>query len=630
MTAVEGWLQRTRRKLLRLGAEPRVRLAAEGMAWTGGGFFLSAASLAASPMPLTLGLIWGAGGWQAVAAALGSILGCRVFWGPAGTQGMVWAALALGIALVPGRKKWAAAPLLMPALAALLVSLTGLVFQMALGDRTPTAVYLLRVALAAAVTGLSAVVRTRREPVADWLAMALGVLALAQVAPVPWLGLGYLAAGLLAAGGSFPAAALAGLALDLARVTRVPMTAALCLACLIRVIPFSRRWPRYAAPGTAYCVMLVLCGIWDPAPAVGLFLGGGLAVLLPGPSQTHRRGETGAAQVRLELMSGVLLETRQILLEEQPTPIDREALLLRTRERACGGCPNRKLCRDITIPDELLDRSLWETTALGIPCKKPGRMLLELRRTQEQLRTLRADRDRRREYREAVSQLYCFLGEFLREQADLLPRRGYIPRPRFSVEAEARSLGREPANGDRFLKFPGTECRYYILLCDGMGTGTGAVQEGKTAIGYLRQLLSCGFPAGHALRSLNSLCALGDRVASVTVDLAEVELDTGKVTLYKWGAGASYLLTTAGAEKLGSICPPPGLSVTEGREVSCSFLMRRGQTLVLVSDGVEEEAVMDACKKTLSAAALAEELLRTASREDDATVVTVQLLYAKP
>lgn len=629
MTAVEGWLQRTRRKLLRLGADPRVRLAAEGTLWTGGGFLMSAASLAASPMPLTMGLIWGGRGWQRIAAALGSILGYRVFWGTAGTQGMVWAALALGISLAPGRKKWAAAPLLMPALAALLVSLTGLVFQMALGDRTTTAVYLLRIALAAAVMGLSGVVSARREPIADWLALALGVLALAQVAPVPWLGLGFLAAGLLAAGGSFPAAALAGLALDLAQVTRVPMTAVLCLACLIRVIPFARRWPRYAAPGAAYCVMLALCGIWDPAPAVGLFLGGGLALFLPGPAQSHRRGETGAAQVRLELMSGVLLETRQILLEEQPTPIDREALLLRTRERACGGCPNRKLCRDIAIPDELLDRSLWDTTALGIPCKKPGRMLLELRRTQEQLRSLRADRDRRREYREAVSQMYSFLGEFLREQADLLPRRGYIPKPRFSVDAEVRSLGREPANGDRFLKFPGTECRYYILLCDGMGTGLGAAQEGQSAAGILRQMLSAGFPAEHSLRTLNSLLALRGRAGAVTVDLAEIRLDTGRVAIYKWGAAPSYLLRSGSAEKIGTAGPPPGLSVNEARETVDRLSLRRGEALIMFSDGVDGPLALrrDGVSPQIPPGELAELLLEGTGEErlDDATAAVIRL-----
>ncbi len=631
ITAVEGWLQRMRRGLLRLAAEPGVRLAAEGIAWSGGGFVISAASLANSPLPLAMGLVAGAKGWRILAAALGGVLGYRVFWGNAGTQGMVWAWLACLAAFLPGRKKaMTEAPLLEPAVAGFLVSVTGLVFQMVFGDGTSVAVYLLRIALAAAVTGLAGVVAERREPVADWLAGGAGVLALAQVAPVPWLGLGFLAGGLLAAGSSIPAAVIGGLALDLAQVTKVPMTAVLCLAALIRVIPFARRWPRYAAPGIAYCMVMVLCGIWDGAPAAGLVLGGMAAALLPPrPEQLHRRGETGAAQVRLELMAGVMQETRQLLLEDRSAPIDREALLLRTRERACGGCPNRKLCRDISIPEELLNRSLWDTAALGIPCKKPARMLLELRRAQEQLRQLRADRDRRREYREAVAQQYRFMGDFLQEQADLLPRRGYIPRPRFQPEAEARSLGREMANGDRFLKFPGTECRYYILLCDGMGTGLGAAQEGQTAAGILRQMLSAGFPAEHALRSLNSLLVLRGRAGAVTVDMAEIRLDTGRVSLYKWGAAPSYLLRAGNAEKIGTAGPPPGLSVNEVRETVDRLSLRRGESLIMFSDGVDAAAALrrEMVSSQVPPGELAELLLEGTGEErlDDATVAVIRL-----
>ena len=103
-----------------------------------------------------------------------------------------------------------------------------------------------------------------------------------------------------------------------------------------------------------------------------------------------------------------------------------------------------------------------------------------------------------------------------------------------------RDTGREPAfqplvtvygnrrqadSGDRCGEFPGQGNTYYIILCDGMGTGPGAVQEGKQAAGLLRSLLRSGFPAEEALQSLNSLCALRERAGAVTVDLAKVCLD---------------------------------------------------------------------------------------------------------
>ena len=60
--------------------------------------------------------------------------------------------------------------------------------------------------------------------------------------------------------------------------------------------------------------------------------------------------------------------------------------------------------------------------------------------------------------------------------------------------------------------------------------------------------------------------------------------------------------------------------------------MKREQVLLLVSDGLEETKVQDLCKAGVrsSPAVLAEELIRNAASEDDATVVTIQLLPVRP
>ncbi len=636
MTAVESYLQKGKGRIRALTADPRVRKAAVVAVHGGGGFLMSAASLGSCCQPIAMGLIAAGERWKSLALALGSIAGYRIFWGEAGLQGVVWAILGLLTGLVMGTKKQQqqeqppGSALLLPAVTAFLVSAVGLAWQIFFRDRTPVPIYLLRIGLGAASAGLFRVVLTRREPLADWIAAGVGVLALAQVAPVPWMGLGFVAGGLLAAGGAFPAAALGGLALDLARVSPVPMTAVLCLSFLTRLIPFGKKWLRYAAPGAVYCLVMALCELWDPMPLLPLAAGGALAVLIPPrPDITQRQGLTGQAQVRLELMAGVLQETRQLLLVAQSPPIDQEALLLRTKERACGGCPNRKTCRDIAIPREWLTRPPEDTTALDIPCKKPGRLLLELRRTREQLRALQADRERQREYREAVIQQYRFLGEYLQEQSDALARRGQRPRNQFRAEVGICTAGKELTNGDRCLHFAGTEGSYYVLLCDGMGTGLGAAQEGQTAAGLLKQMLTAGFPAEHALRSLNSLTVLRGRSGAVTVDLAEIRLDTGRVAIYKWGAAPSYLLRAAGAEKIGTAGPPPGLSVTESRETVDRLSLRRGEALILFSDGVDAHAALrrEGISPQAPPGVLAASLLERAGeeREDDATVAVVRL-----
>jgi stage II sporulation protein E len=262
-------------------------------------------------------------------------------------------------------------------------------------------------------------------------------------------------------------------------------------------------------------------------------------------------------------------------------------------------------------------------------CRKSGRFLAELHRSQEQLRSIHADRQRQQEYRAAVIQQYQFLGQFLRELADRLGTRVPDIKPFYAPQVQVCGNRPPEDNGDRVLQFHGTMCKYYIVLCDGMGTGLGAIQEGRTAAGMLRSLLTAGFPAEYALRSMNSLCALRDRAGAATVDLAEVELYSGKVTVYKWGAAPSYLVSAGGAERIGAASPPPGLSVEQDKEQAHSFSMRRGQTLVLVSDGVGEEAARQCCinHADRSPGELARSILTCAQvqGQDDATVVTLRL-----
>ena len=491
---IGSYARRAHRTLRTLITDPRTRLAAKLLGSAATGFLLSAASLSHMPMPIAMGFVCSLHGLPGLSAAAGATLGYWLFWGDPGFQGMVWTGLAMAVVLVFTR--WPAPqgiPFLTEAIASVIVAGTGLAFQSFLGDTTPVTVYLLRVVLGALSTALFTGVLTRKNTVNHTLAEGVAVLALAQVAPVPYVSLGFLTAGLIGCWESFPGAALAGLALDLAQVTPVPMTAVLCLVYLVRMSPRGGSLLRYLAPGAVYLLVMVLCGQTDLLPVPCFAVGGLLARLLPErPEVTVRRGQTGTAQVRLELAANVLTETRQLLLETTVSPIDEEALVARAKERACGTCPCRKACRQRkeSIPAQLLRRPLVDASALPFLCRKSGRLLSELRRSQEQLRAIKADRDRQGEYRSAVNQQYQFLSAFLRQLADQLPRRVDNKRQRYRVDVTTRSHSREAANGDKCLSFPGTGNYYYVLLCDGMGTGMGAAQDAQTATGLLRRLLS--------------------------------------------------------------------------------------------------------------------------------------------
>ena len=568
------------------------------------------------------------------------MLGYWCFWGSGFEQGTLWLCAGIAAVLVIGYGPTTLrVPLLRPAVAALITAMVGLGSQIWLGDTTSVPMYMLRLALAAGATRCFDLTARRKDPIADWLCAGLAVLALAQVVLFNYIGLGYVAAGALAVVGAFPAAALAGLALDLAQITAMPMTAVVSLCYFLRLLPGRKRWLIYASPALVYIGVMAACGKWDAHPLPGLFLGGIVAFALPGQRQMpHRRGETGVVQVRLEMAANTFSQVQQLLLEVPEVPIDTLSLMKRTEERACGSCPCKKVCKDRGRVSEMdgaiLHKLLLSNEDVPLQCRKTGRLLQELRRTQELMRTMTVDRKKQEEYRNAVIQQYRFLYQYLQGLSDSLGKRASRAYARYQPEVSFCANRQRQENGDRCFSFAGVGCRYYVILCDGMGTGLGAAEEGRIAGEMLKKLLCAGFPAEHALRSLNSLCALRGAAGAVTVDLCEWEWDSGKGSIYKWGAAPSFVLSVLGAEKIGTATPPPGLSVTENRETAYRLSLRRGETLVMLSDGVGGEDALRLCFAAPDAEPeeLAAMLLEAGSQadNDDATVAVVRLLPELP
>ena len=583
-------LRRWKRHYRKILQNPKVRLPLNLMGSLIGGFCLSAASLGNMSQPFCLAVLCvGLPGWLPVPFALGGCLGYWIFWGQAGLQGLIWIAAGLPVCVllgVVGKK----IPLLPAGLAALVVAVCGVVFQFWRGEETSIAMYLLRIVLAAGGTWLVEGALHRQQPTAQWLSMGIGILALAQIAPVQYLNLGFLAASMMALAAPFPAVAVAGLALDLAQVSNVPMTAVVCVVYLLRLIPWLPRGSWTVLPAAVYLAVMTLCGQSQWLPIPGLLLGGVGSLLLPRHgTQNIRRGDMGFVQARLEMVSGVMAQARQLLLEKVEYPMDEGALMMRVAERACQGCPHRQGCPEAErvryLPQTLLHQANIMPESIPSGCSRSERLRAELQRGQDQYRLLRADRQRQEEYRGAIIQQYGFLSEYLQELADHLPQKEEMA-PRFRPEVAVCSRGKEAANGDRCLRFAGTRNRYYVLLCDGMGTGDGAAFEARTAGSMLRRMLMAGYPAQYALQSLNSICVLRGSAGAVTVDLVEADLVTGRASVYKWGAAPSWLLGPAGPERIGREGPPPGISVVDGGTVD-RVTLQHGAPLVLLSDGVD-------------------------------------------
>lgn len=631
-TYASAFLETMERRIKR----PESQAAMKSLAAGGAGFLLSAASIANQAVPLALGLLCAApAGVCAAAVAIGGCIGYLLFWKEA--QAIAWMAAGLLAVAIAGDTVVARQQkLLLPALAAVVVSGCGLGFLLLFGDDTPVRLYLLRVVVSFAATACFRAWRAEPKGTAGWLVCGMVTLSCAQIAPGPYWNLGYLAAGFICVRLPLPMVAMAGLGLDLAQVTKIPMTGVMCLGFLLRLIPNPPKCFPALAPFLTYCAVSLASSQLDWFPLPGLILGGIAGHLLPGnplgPGILTRKGPTGIAQVRLEQASIAMVHLEHALMLTRDPEIDLRSLLRRAASDSCDTCPERKGCKargKITaLAPEILEQPGLDTGDLPAGCKKTVRLLNNLRREQERLRSIKASRSQQRTYRTALADQYRFLSGYLQELSDGLctihDRK--IPRFRPEIGVSARSL--EETIGDRWLHITPREETSYFLLCDGMGTGEGAARDAADALDLLKQMLEAGFPPEQALRSFNSLSVLRSSGGSATVDLVKMDLCSGKVSLYKWGACASYLLSAGQLQKIGTAGPPPGLS-QQARESENRLSLGGEDMLILLSDGAGAEGLArsECSADNLAAGEIAASILANGvQRGDDATVAVIRLI----
>ena len=150
MMSLNSYVRSGQRIFRRLVWNPKLRITFKCVGYLLCGLIFSGASLANLPLPLPLSILCAvSGGWPSLLIGVGSGLGYYLFWGSAGAQGLVWtgAGLVIGLAL-GGRKLSKHFPLLMPALAAFSVAVTGLIFQYINRENIPILMYFLRIGLA--------------------------------------------------------------------------------------------------------------------------------------------------------------------------------------------------------------------------------------------------------------------------------------------------------------------------------------------------------------------------------------------------------------------------------------------------------------------------------------------------
>ncbi|MBQ7740086.1 MAG: SpoIIE family protein phosphatase [Eubacterium sp.] len=127
-----------------------------------------------------------------------------------------------------------------------------------------------------------------------------------------------------------------------------------------------------------------------------------------------------------------------------------------------------------------------------------------------------------------------------------------------------------------------------LIISDGMGKGSRAALDGAMGAGLLSKLINAGFGFDSALKVVN--CALlvkSNDESLATLDIANIDLFTGKCEIFKAGAPASYIIKGKHITKCELSSMPAG--ILRGTEFAKrTAVLRPEDRILLLSDGISE------------------------------------------
>ena len=140
--------------------------------------------------------------------------------------------------------------------------------------------------------------------------------------------------------------------------------------------------------------------------------------------------------------------------------------------------------------------------------------------------------------------------------------------------------------GDTVMRLENRSDYFYAFICDGMGRGSEAAFTAGVCGVFLKRMLSAQNSVETSLRLLNSVIrGKGGDECSAGVDLLEIDLLTGKASLYKGGAAPSYLRRGDRIYSLSSRSVPLGI-IGELDAGKTEFAVEPGDMILMISDGV--------------------------------------------
>lgn len=153
------------------------------------------------------------------------------------------------------------------------------------------------------------------------------------------------------------------------------------------------------------------------------------------------------------------------------------------------------------------------------------------------------------------------------------------------VEAYQISKSGEEPCGDYYESFIDSTGTAYIMLSDGMGTGSRARIDSSFACGMLSRLIKAGVGISAAMDIINTslMCKSADE-SFATLDVCTVNLYTARAVLYKAGGAVTYLYSGNTLREYNCKGLPIGTN-TLPKYSTDDFSLSRRDIILLTSDG---------------------------------------------
>jgi len=142
--------------------------------------------------------------------------------------------------------------------------------------------------------------------------------------------------------------------------------------------------------------------------------------------------------------------------------------------------------------------------------------------------------------------------------------------------------------GDYYSYLELRDGKQAYILSDGMGNGSQAQQESRSAVQLVEQLLLAGFRKDAVVRTVNTILQLRSQVESfATLDLLVVDAENGEAEFLKIGAAPSYLRQQNRVREIKSPSVPMG--ILDDVELKPVFVQLENDALiVMLTDGIHE------------------------------------------